>query len=472
MSRSTTLAKNTAILTIGKLCTQSISFFLLPLYTAVLSKAEYGTFDLICTYCTLLLPVVGAQYDQGLFRFMIDYRDDKESQSILLSTILFASGVHFCIFLGLVFILTRLIPIAYGSYLILTVGLYIISNLLLQFTRGLGNMKIYAVSSFISAIATIVLNILFLVIFHMGVLGLLLSTALAQCITIVYLFISMGVWRYISVNAVDKYMYHQVKKYALPLIPNSLSWWVVSVSDRIVVSNFLGVAANGIYTVSNKFPNVFMSFYNIFILSWTENVTVNFEDHDREIFLSKLMTQMYCLFSSACLGIIAIIPFVFSHLVNENYQEAYSQIPILMCAMFFRVLVGLYSAIYVAQKKSVKVMKTSVYAAIINLVLNMILIGNFGLYAASFSTLIAFSVMFFVRYFDITKEFKIKIEFRIILPSVALFIILVTTYYWDNKIGNLVALMLVITYSAVINWELLIIAIKLIRKNYYKRECS
>ena len=33
MSRKTELAKNTAILTVGKLCTQCISFFLLPLYT-------------------------------------------------------------------------------------------------------------------------------------------------------------------------------------------------------------------------------------------------------------------------------------------------------------------------------------------------------------------------------------------------------------------------------------------------------
>ena len=47
MSRKTELAKNTAILTVGKLCTQCISFFLLPLYTAILSTEEYGTFDLL-----------------------------------------------------------------------------------------------------------------------------------------------------------------------------------------------------------------------------------------------------------------------------------------------------------------------------------------------------------------------------------------------------------------------------------------
>ena len=76
MSRKTELAKNTAILTVGRLCTQCISFFLLPLYTAILSTEEYGTFDLLVTYSTLLLPLVNWQLDQGLFRFMLDYSKD------------------------------------------------------------------------------------------------------------------------------------------------------------------------------------------------------------------------------------------------------------------------------------------------------------------------------------------------------------------------------------------------------------
>ena len=63
MSRKTELAKNTAILTVGKLCTQCISFFLLPLYTAILSTEEYGTFDLLVTYSALLLPLVNWQLD-------------------------------------------------------------------------------------------------------------------------------------------------------------------------------------------------------------------------------------------------------------------------------------------------------------------------------------------------------------------------------------------------------------------------
>ena len=91
MSREKDLVKNTAILTVGKLCTQCISFFLLPLYTAILSTEDYGVYDLLITYSTLLLPLVNWQLDQGLFRFMLDYRGNRKEESKIFSTLLVSS---------------------------------------------------------------------------------------------------------------------------------------------------------------------------------------------------------------------------------------------------------------------------------------------------------------------------------------------------------------------------------------------
>ena len=90
MGRRAELAKNTAILTVGKICTQCISFFLLPLYTAILSTEEYGTFDLLVTYSTLLLPLVNWQLDQGSFRFMPGFtRKQEERKKLIFNVTLF-----------------------------------------------------------------------------------------------------------------------------------------------------------------------------------------------------------------------------------------------------------------------------------------------------------------------------------------------------------------------------------------------
>ena len=68
MSRQSTLMKNTAIILFGKVCTQLISYLLLPLYTTVLSTEEYGTVDLLITYVTLIAPVVTLQMEAAVFR--------------------------------------------------------------------------------------------------------------------------------------------------------------------------------------------------------------------------------------------------------------------------------------------------------------------------------------------------------------------------------------------------------------------
>ncbi len=116
------------------------------------------------------------------------------------------------------------------------------------------------------------------------------------------------------------------------------------------------------------------------------------------------------MFSCACFGIVALMPYIFPVMVHSNYAEAYPQIIILMYAMLLRVVVGLYSCVYIAMKDSKKVATTSGISALINITIDLLLINKIGLYAASLSTLIAFGAMAVVRYFDINKILKMKIR--------------------------------------------------------------
>ena len=94
MSKGKDLAKNTAIVSIGKICTQLITFFLLPVYTAVLSNEEYGVVDLLNTLTSLLLPIATLQIEQGIFRYLLDCRENKEKQTTLITTVSKLSLIH------------------------------------------------------------------------------------------------------------------------------------------------------------------------------------------------------------------------------------------------------------------------------------------------------------------------------------------------------------------------------------------
>lgn len=455
MSRQKELVKNTAVLAVGKICTQCISFLLLPLYTSVLEAAEYGTFDLMITYGTLLLPLVNWQFDQGIFRFTLDCRGDKERQSALFSTVFTVSCVQSAVYILLLQGMKSVLQTGNVCFLTGYVVLHVFTALLLQFVRGLGDNKLYAVSSFISAVSTVVLNVAMLTVFQAGLIGLLLAALLAQAITITYLCINVRPWNYLDLSKVDKKIFKAVREYSIPLIPNNLAWWVVNVSDRTIISYALGITLNGIYTVANKFSNVFIQFYNIFNLSWTETVSLHFEDSDRDLFFSNTITALYKLFSCICFLIVACIPFVFPILVHDKYAEAYDQIIILMYAMLMRVFVGLYSCVYIAMKDSKKVAETSAASAVVNLLINIVLISRIGLYAASISTLISFGSMAVLRYIDVNRKVQMKIKQDVLFSSAILAVLLAITYYRNHLLLNVLMLFIVMSYSIFMNYGFL-----------------
>lgn len=78
MSREGNLAKNTGILAIGTFLPKLASFITLPILTGYLSKAQYGTYDLIITLASLFLPAVTLQIQTAAFRFLIEVRSEEK----------------------------------------------------------------------------------------------------------------------------------------------------------------------------------------------------------------------------------------------------------------------------------------------------------------------------------------------------------------------------------------------------------
>ena len=85
MNKKKQLAKNTLIIFLGKVCTQLISFFLIPLYTAYLATEEYGIVDFVQTYVTLLVPIITMELEMSIFRYLVDSRTDSKNTKKLLS---------------------------------------------------------------------------------------------------------------------------------------------------------------------------------------------------------------------------------------------------------------------------------------------------------------------------------------------------------------------------------------------------
>lgn len=456
MNRESQLVKNTGILALGKICTQFVSFFLLPLYTSYLSTKEYGTVDLLNNYISLLIPIFFFQMEQALFRFLIDVRKDEKKKSEIISTSIITVTLQIFVLIIFYMIFSIFFYSEYKYFMLFNVIFTMYSSLLLQMCRGLGDNVTYSLGSLISGISTIILNVFFITILKMGAYGMLTATLISNILCILFVFFKQKLFKIIKLRNYNNDLRKALWKYSIPLIPNQLSWWIVNVSDRTLITYFIDIGANGIYSAANKFSTICITFFNFFNMTWSESASMHIKDGDSDEFFSKILNISLNVFSGVCFVIIAIMPFVFKYLITgDGYAEAYYQIPILMLATIFNIMVSLLGSIYVALKKSNEIAKTSVFAAIINIMINIILIKQIGLYAASVSTLVAYFAMAVYRYFDVQKYVKIKIKKSSIMYVIILTVCTIIAYYLRNNIICLISLIFVIILSIILNKEII-----------------
>ena len=464
MNKKKQLAKNTLIIFMGKVCTQLISFLLLPLYTGCLSTKQYGLVDLVQTYVTLLVPLITLELEMSVFRWLIDTRGkDNETKTVLSNNffvLIFGLGLFSIIYI----IFTCFVNIPFRWLILIDIIVCTCSGNFLQISRGFGRTLDYSISCIITGITTIISNIILLVGFKFGADGMIISMAIANGMCSLYLFFRLKLYKYIDFSLINRKLIINMNKYSIPLIPNGVSWWIVNVSDRSIISFVLGNAANGLYAVSNKFPTILSSLLGVFNLSWSESAALHINAPDRDEFFSDITNTVTKLFTCLGAGMISCMPFVFPILVNSKFTEAYNYIPFLVLGSVFNVLICIYSGVYIAKKLTKQVASTAVVGAIINIVINVLLIKYIGLYAAALSTTISYFVMMVYRHFDLKKYVNIKFEKGVLINSTIIFIFSITLYYFSNIYLRLFNLIVVCIYSYLMNRNFLKNGKKLIFK--------
>lgn len=424
-SRENKLVKNTIILALGVFFPKLVVFITLPILTGCLTKAEYGTYDLILTLVSLLLPAATLQIQTAAFRFLIDDREDKkETKSIITNIYTFITPVSVLVLVLLYFILGWQID---STTLRIEICLYflfdIFSGTTRQIVRGLGKNSLYATSVFVSAVVQIAGVFLFVWAFNMGLEGAILALCLGELLSFLFLAVRIKIWQYVKLKLIRKNQLKRLLAYSWPMVPNSLSMWVMRVSDRFVITAVMGVAANAMYAVAYKIPSILNLAQNTFNMAWQENASLASKDDDANAYYSNIFRKIYDISAGMMSALIGITPLLFFVLVRGDYDEAYNQILVLYLAVFSFVISTFWGGLYVAYQKTKSVGISAVVAAIINIVVDVALIKWIGLYAASISTLVSYLFLCIYRIFDTRKFLKIKYNFKHIFVVLAIVII-------------------------------------------------
>ncbi len=454
MNEKQRLIKNTGLIAIGSLSTKVVSFFLLPLYTALLSTEEFGTVDYIVSISTFCVPFISLLMDEAIFRYLIDCKTDDERRKAISSSICLVL-IGITLFLLIATPILLLIKYKYTLYLIL----YVLSAVLTQMTcaliRGTGNTKKYVLISFCVSSLTIVLNVLLIAVIKFGLRGMLISSIVAHTVVPLGFILAMRLWRLFSFRWIDGKLMKSMIRYSLPLIPNKISWSIINLSDRILIMNLINSSASGLYAAAHKFPNLVDTVYGFFYQSWKESSARALHDEGADKFYNYVYKYLKNFMFAFVLCATAFMPIIFRILINESYNEAILYVPILVLATYFSNMSGFFGGIFTAYKDTKIMGTTTVIAAVINLAVHLALIYFVGLYAAAISSLAANLIVYIYRKIKVKKHITLdKDILNSVLACVAMAVIWVL-FYSDITALHIVGYIIAPAYSVFINRELI-----------------
>lgn len=408
------LAKNTLLFTISSFGSKILVFFLVPLYTSVLTTAEYGVADIISTSASLLTYVFTLDIASSVLRFAIEQKENQYRFLAYGIRVLMAGST---IFAAVLFGIYYLRAIQWENYcyffLFLNYFVLALNALLSNYLRAIDRVKEVAVSGIIMTMATIGTNIVLLLFLKMGLLGYLIAVSFGSLASSAYcLIVIRQPMSRLLFDCCEKKVRREMRQYSIPLIFNGVAWGLNNSLDKYIVIWMSGMAENGILSVAYKIPTLLTTFHIIFAQAWNLSAIKEFDKEDKDGFFSNTYVTYNAALVIVCSGLILLNIPIAKMLFAKDFFAAWQYSSVLLLSSLFSALSGILGSVFAAVKDSKVFAISTVTAFIINAILNVVLIHYMGTIGAAIATAVSFFVVWLIRFIYTRKYINWKINIK------------------------------------------------------------
>ena len=422
----------------GNMLSKLISFFLLPLYTSQIAPEQYGTYDLVMSFINLVAPIAFLQIWDGMFRFAFDYKNNEDKQTVignawwvmLLGVIVY--GLMFC---GLNFFY----HFDYFGYVLVYGFAYALHYVYTYAARVFLKNKLFVFSGVANTLCTALLNILLIVGFGWDIKAIYVAATIGSVLQMVIIEWKVGVIRHFRPKNADKNLIKAMIRFSVPLCIATISYWLLSGFTKVVITENLGAAENGLYAVANRFASMITLVVSVIQFAWNETAYLMADDQNRTSgyrVCIDLMIKAVC-FGTAilCLGIKVIFPWF----VDEQYSQALWLIPCTLIGVGANALAGFYGTLFMTEKKTNFILISTLIAAAVNLAFTGVATRYFGLLGAVSVLAASFILLMLLRLLKLCKEHSIRLDVShfVLLPLVI--VVAVAVFYFVESVLLLLA---------------------------------
>ena len=416
------LTKDTAIYGISTMVGRFLNFILVPFYTNIFAPADYGIIQLVYAYVAILNIVFIYGLDSAYLKFAAfkDIGDDKDNfstpyiaifgTSLIISLLVIINSGSIGNSLG--------VPTQYNFLIILAIAIiFFDANAVIPFLKLRLDRKAKTFSLFkiLNISVNIFLNFYLILILHWGIEAILISNLIASVVSL--LLVSPTIVKNFKLKF-HSLLFKRMLKFGLPFLPAGFAVMLVQVIDVPILEKLTDLSTVGIYKANYKLGIFMMLFVNMFQYAWQPFFLQNAKDPSAREMFSKVLTY-FTLAGSILLVVLSIFISDFAKirisgfsLIGSEYWSGLNIVPIVLLAYLINGMYVIFSAGIYIEEKSIYVPIITGMGALVNVVVNFVLIPVLNIAGAALATLASYFIMAAGYYYVTQKFYKVKYELK------------------------------------------------------------
>ena len=435
------LTKDTAIYGISTIIGRFLGFFLVPFYTNVISTNDFGIYSNIYAYLAFLNIVFIYGMDAAFMKYA-SLNEESVKKKTFSTSFLFVCLTTLALALFLFLMkapFSSLMEITgeynklyyYLIFILIFDTLALVPFASLRLERKAGKFTSIKLGNII---INLLLNFILVLKYHLGIEAIFIANLIASGFSFVVLI--PDIVKRLTLK-VDKDLLMKLLKFGLPYLPASLAAMVVQVVDRPVVLAMTNSSTLGIYQANYKLGIFMMLFVSMFQYAWQPFFLNNAKEKNAKELFAKILT-LFIIVSSLIWIVLTLFVEDFARfeflpgksIIGKEFLSGITIVPIILLGYLFNgIYYNFQAGIYIEEKTKYFPYVTGA-GALVNVVVNVLLIPVLGIMGAALATLASYVVMAAGLYFFSQKFYKINYEYAKIIKILAVIFITGGLYYY------------------------------------------
>ncbi len=429
---------------------------IVPVYTSLLSPEQYGLYSLSIAVLSFLCIIFSDWVGLSGLRFFKHHQMTQDMPKYL-TTLVTMLVSNICLMFILSYIFRHNfydffhIPVKYFFAILLLIIPVAIRALLFQLLRAQLKSLSFTVSTIANQFMTILLSIFFVKVFHMGAIALLLGMAVSITLTDLLLIYQSNILSWFRLQKIEWHSVLPIMKYGIPIAATSLSAWIINQSNKFIMNSIHGFSQVGIVGVAYGLTlPLLMTIFSIITVAAIPRIINMYEEKiDVRPIISRF-TGYFVLIALPVITVISLYSVDFVQMLssNDKFLDAFKLVPYFAFGTFFMAMADYTTLQYHLANKTYIDFIIKLTSGIVGVVLNILLIPQYGLIGVGIATLSANFLYFFLSAVIVLPNLRLiypKLTLARILISFVPFVILLHLFRTGLHLPALIEMLSLMT---------------------------